>query len=236
MLSRIFYQIALPCDTMIPPDRSITRHEVEKIYGAVIDLPETRSYAVLVPAMSKQVILYSHGNSSTLSRLSGFLTYMRDQLEINVCAYEFPARPTAEDVNQTALETYLYLCQCYGSENIILVGKSIGTGPTAWLSRRYSNQLTVLVSPYVSLRLLLHETYVPGLGEIIPDSWDNLEELRHTVSSLLIIHGQEDMVIPHHHALILYDQAISPDKTFAIIPGEGHELRRKEVDILAKFI
>lgn len=235
MLERIFYRIAFPCDSMIPPDRSCSVHDVKEIYGSVIDLPDSSTYAVLLTANSPRVILYSHGNNTTLTRLHGFLSYMRDKLQVNVCAYEFPSWPCEESVNIAAAETYAYLVNCYGSENIILVGKSIGTGPTAWLSRRYSSQMTILVSPYASIKLLM-EFYFPGLSTVVPDCWDSLSEMKQTVSKILFIHGEEDEVIPHYHTLLLYDRCASPEKMFIIMPGEGHNLRRREVDVLAEFI
>ena len=157
--SRIFYNRMFPCDQKVGDrDKVMRRLKISNPSCDLIELKNT--YALYVPTLHPTIplIIYTHGNMSTLEKLVPQLYKMRDLCQMNICAYEFPPQPTTESINETIEELMNELIDKYDYEpsEIILWGKSIGTGATCLLSSKYEFMATVLVAPYVSIESMLN--------------------------------------------------------------------------------
>ena len=93
-------------------------------------------------------------------------------------------------------------------EQIVLVGRSIGTGPATLLAAERPNVGSlVLVTPFTSLKAIANSK-LPGLGIFVPNYFDNLTEFRRVTAPTLILHGHKDEVIPYSHSQILHKAKI----------------------------
>jgi len=70
--------------------------------------------------------------------------------------------------------------------------------------------------------------WLEGFNLVSPIRWIDKISPR----PLLLVHGEEDEVVPVEHAFKLYEQAKEP-KEIAIIPGAGHRLRLEEKAVTA---
>ena len=103
----------------------------------------------------------------------------------------------------------------------IIIGRSLGTGFAAALAVQVQPELTVLVSPYTSMRKLAREQYpwIPGLLVSYPlrtEEW--LPRIR---GDVLLLHGARDLLITPTHSERL--QTLSATADLILIPDAGHD-------------
>ena len=93
----------------------------------------------------------------------------------------------------------------YDYRDIILVGRSMGTGPACALaSNNKKLAALVLLSPYTSLKAATR-TYLGGfVSFLVRERFDNLTAIKSVRCPTLIIHGQADEIIPESHAIELH--------------------------------
>ena len=85
-------------------------------------------------------------------------------------------------------------------DRLLLVGRSLGTGPACWLSTQYKAAALILVSPFTSIKEVAEEHYGIFGKLLIKDRFNNLENIKRTKCPTLIIHGLEDQLVPYKHA------------------------------------
>jgi len=121
------------------------------------------------------------------------------------------------------------------SGGLFVMGRSLGSAPAIEVAFRYGPQLEGLIveSGFASTRNQLRRLGVSHLfadaaGEVGFGSDVKINEV--TVPTL-IIHGENDEIIPFTEAQALYALSGAPDKRFLPIPGAGHnDLMERALD------
>jgi len=185
--------------------------------------PEVSAY-YLPPRGDYPILLWSHGNAENL----GTLHNLMDSFEImgfGILAYDYPGygetpgSPSEDGCYQAAQTAFAHLTDTLGHkpENIFLCGQSVGTGPTLWLASKHETRGIVLIAPFLSaFRTLTRIPLFPN------DRFPNLSRIQEIKTPLLVIHGQNDKVIPHSQGKEIADSSPTSKKTFASIPDAGH--------------
>lgn len=89
-------------------------------------------------------------------------------------------------------------------ERVFAIGRSLGAGVAAGLSRERPLTALVLWSPFVSVAYIARRRY--GLPPfLVRDRFDSREALSAYRGPVLLFHGRQDRVIPYRHATILAD-------------------------------
>lgn len=172
---------------------------------------------------AKMTLLFSHGNKSDLGRLTEALEEIRSQ-GFSVFAYDYPGygrsegRPTEKGLYESIQTAYEYLTQTLQipSSNIILMGRSLGGGPSVELAKHYPVAGLILESTFTSVYRA--KTRLPIL---FGDKYQNLKKVQKSVVPTLVIHGTKDTLIPFWHGQKLYQKSAGP-KQFYWIEGAGH--------------
>lgn len=87
---------------------------------------------------SQTVILYAHGNGGTLGDFKPIVQYYYDWFEASIMAIEYPGygpaegTPSEASVNDNLSSAYVFLVHTlrYSPARVVLMGYSIGSGPT----------------------------------------------------------------------------------------------------------
>ena len=153
--------------------------------------------------------------------------------QANVLLVEYPGYGTSpgvsyeRSVDRHVMCAYEYLVADLGykPENIVLFGRSLGSGPVCRLAARLQDEGervggVILHSPFISVR----EVGISLLGHvanIISDRWDNRTPLRIVKSKVLIIHGASDEVVPFRHAEVLRDVRKAHGLPCTFFPTQG---------------
>ena len=108
------------------------------------------------------------------------------------------------------------------SRDIILMGRSLGSGVATFLATEYDVAALILISPYSSLPEIAAEHYpLFPVSLLMRDRFDNMDKIGKITSPLLVFHGETDRIIPLPYGLKVYDAA-EGDKEFIRLPGQGH--------------
>ncbi len=124
--------------------------------------------------------------------------------------------------HQDAKALYDYLKTKFAEQDIIVVGRSIGTGFAAKLASENNPGLLILITPYYSLKELAKK-YFPLLpvGLILKYNLKTYAWVKKVKSRVVIFHGTEDEVIPFEQAVRLKNSLKHQDLLISI-KGAGH--------------
>lgn len=175
-------------------------------------------------------IIYLHANACDLGGMTHELHDISRSCACHVLAVEYPGyglfneeesttATTAEGINEASEHAVeLLLGQGVHPSDMIFFGRSIGTGPATRLAKLFKSRGWVpygliLQSPYASIHRIVSEYWRMGTW-FIDNHWDNkrgIEKLGDDVA-LLIIHGEQDDIIPVSHGKELFTSSASRKK------------------------
>jgi hypothetical protein len=109
------------------------------------------------------------------------------------------------------------------ADRIVLVGESLGTGPAVITAAANPVAAVVLDAPYSAAVDIARRAY-PWLpvGLLLKDQYRSRDHIAAINAPLLILHGDDDRVIPQGFGRRLFDAARDP-KTFLSLGPVGHE-------------
>mmetsp|Transcript_13768 Transcript_13768/g.18370 ORF Transcript_13768/g.18370 Transcript_13768/m.18370 type:complete len:458 (-) Transcript_13768:15-1388(-) len=170
--------------------------------------------AVFVDQRAVMTILFSHANAEDITLIYPFLMELTRNCHVNALAYSYSGyarsrdrAPSEADVyaDIDAAWDYLVLMRGIAPDQILLYGRSIGSGPTVYLAERLAHRQTppagiVLQSPLLSIfRIAFNFRYtIPG------DLFPNIDRIRSVACPVLLIHGAKDEVVPIWHGQELW--------------------------------
>ncbi|MDX1629595.1 MAG: alpha/beta hydrolase [Fulvivirga sp.] len=176
-----------------------------------------------------QVILYFHGNAGSLEGwqhiASDFTSLGYHFLIIDYRGYgKSTGDITEKGLYRDAQAAFNYLTQEKGFKpgDIIIYGRSIGTGVATELATQQKVKGLVLESAFTSLKKLANQKMpflLPSL--ILEFHFNNIEKLQRVSCPIAFIHGSEDTLIPPSHTEKLFE-AFSGNKEKVMIEGAGH--------------
>lgn len=116
-------------------------------------------------------------------------------------------------INAKLVMQYLIEVQGYAQKDIILIGRSMGSGPACALAVEYPNvSALVLLSPYTSLKQAVKTLLGTLASLIVRERFENLKLIEKVKCPTLLIHGQADDLIPQSHAIQLHQNCGGPSK------------------------
>jgi len=177
---------------------------------------------------AKGVVLYFHGNSGNISHLIHVANLLsRKGYDAIMVDYRTYGKSTGK-MSEAAIKSdaqlfYNYALTTYSEDEVILYGRSFGTGVATGLAAANSPKKLILESPFFSA-VSLGEHRFP----IFPVNWlatyrfPSNEYIKTINCPIYIFHGNEDSVIPIEQAKELYALIPGDTKKFYEIAGAGH--------------
>jgi uncharacterized protein len=179
----------------------------------------------------KGVVFFLHGNSGNLD--SWFINteiYRQNNMDLVMLDYRGFGKSTGQIESEAQLRAdvravYNQIAPQYLAKKLVVYGRSLGTGLAAGLAADlYKEQtivdMTVLVSPYISMAALTQEIYpfVPQALLRYPLRTDQVVDK--SKNPLLLIHGEQDTFIPPSHSQTL--KSLVPQARLMLIKDAGH--------------
>jgi len=257
-LNKFFY-IKLPSDNEDTDDYEDTDEYACSVscvggMGQEMNLNSQNKEEYKIPAFflrrkgAKVTILFSHGNAEDLGMMYRRMKEMAMLLCANVMAYDYTGYglstpsscPPSEEMcyrNIEAAYSHLVNNMKIPPSQIILYGRSLGSGPSCYLAKKTADEGNsvaglILHSPFLSIYRIVFDSKVNILG----DMFINKAYAPDVRCPVLIIHGTKDCVVPFWHGDELL-RSFPPEcraQPFWV-PGVGHnniEIKRKEDYIL----
>lgn len=179
----------------------------------IIPLPVDREGAVeaiYLPGAGRHarspgpLLMFTHGNGELVDDwLPAFRSFARKG--VGVVLVEFPGygrsagRPGEASVVRATVQAYDAVVgrpEVDGGA-VVAMGRSLGGGAAAALTRRRPVAALVLQSSFTSLRPFARRYLLPGW--LVRDPFDNASALAAFDGPVLVFHGRRDAVIPHRH-------------------------------------
>ena len=121
----------------------------------------------------------------------------------------YKGKAKEEIIFEDALTVYDYVVgdMKYPESNILIVGRSIGSGPAVYLASKRNPRGLICISAYTSLRGVCENiTLGSVLKFFVKERFDNIGHIDNVKCSSLFIHGKKDTLIPHSHSQKLHDK------------------------------
>jgi len=193
--------------------------------------------------VSPYLIIFFHGNSEDIgNNLSLVLSSFSRRFGMNVLCPEYPTygiykkKDPSLTMDEAILQDarvvieYCHRRLRFDYQNIILIGRSLGSSVATKLANQFNVRGLVLISPFTSIRKAAEKIAGTFLAKAIPDIFKSIEYIEHVKSPVLFIHGRQDTLIPYEMAIELYEKTKKP-KFLKINDRMTHNQFRIESDV-----
>lgn len=176
--------------------------------------------------------IHFHGNACDLGKVGTFVTRESFAFKAHYLAIEYPGygimggNASEESIDNVAKSVHAFVVNDLKvpPSRIVLIGRSVGTGPACALAALLEKEQNmrpaalILQSPYTSIRGVASDITCTCISFCMLDRWSNQRHLCGPVTSrsqlmckedviqcpVLLIHGDRDEVIDHHHSILLH--------------------------------
>lgn len=177
---------------------------------------------------AKGIILYFHGNSGNISHLIHVANLFSEKgYESVLVDYRTYGKSSGEMSEQALYDDaqlfYDHILETYDEKNLILYGRSFGTGVATWLASQNRPEKLILESPFYSAVALGQHRF-----PFLPVDWlsnyrfPSNEYVMTVTCPVYIFHGSQDQIIPYESAQRLFEVIPGTEKQLFTIKGGGH--------------
>ena len=197
-----------------------------------VDVPGARlSVAHMMRPNPRGVFFFLHGNSGNLKKWFVELDAFR-QADFDVVMFDYRGFgksssqiESEEQLRADVMAVWQKVAPLYDGKRVVISGQSLGTGLAAGLaadlcSHGRAPDLTLLVSPYSSMKALAAELYPWVPIQVLRYPLQTLEHAARLLGPVMLIHGEKDELIPIHHSETLCNAFRSAQ--LVRVDGAGH--------------
>jgi pimeloyl-ACP methyl ester carboxylesterase len=157
----------------------------------------------------KGLVLYFHGNMRNIERYAPFTDVITKQ-GYEVWMPDYPGfgkstgKRSEEGLYKDALLVYELATKEQIPEDIIIYGRSIGTGIASYLAAHRRSREVILETPYYSMHALARYYFpIYPVSRLINYHFPTNEYLSKVRVPISILHGTEDEVVPYQQSVRL---------------------------------
>lgn len=184
--------------------------------------------ALLTYTGSDALVVFYHGNGSRACNWRFLGVNHLSKLGYDVLVPEFPGyagdprTPSSDSILATAEIMRDWAAERYS--RVIVFGNSIGTGPASYHAGTGDSEQLILFAPFNSMYALLREKGFWYPRALLHNDYDNGAALIASTTPTIIVHGEDDTLIPVHHGRGLGDHLRAQGTPVTFIPraGTGH--------------
>ncbi|MGE3711280.1 MAG: alpha/beta hydrolase, partial [Hyphomicrobiaceae bacterium] len=182
------------------------------------------------PRSNGPVVLYFPGNAGNLARRADRVRLFKEH-GVGILIVSYPGyagstgSPSEAAINASARLAYDWLAaRGIASGRIVLYGESLGTGVAVQLAAARPVAGVVLDSPYTSIAdMAAREYWYLPVHHLMWDRFDTMSYIGRINAPLLIIHGEQDPLVPLAMSRQVFAAAAEP-KQYVTIPGQRHTM------------
>lgn len=181
------------------------------------------------PATTKRyTFVFFHGNGGCLYNQSGLVDpYISAGYGFLIAEYNgysgMPGKPSEQGLYADG-RAYLYALMAQGvkSEDIIVMGHSLGTGVAVQLAEEFHVGGLILVAPYLSVADVAQVVYPMFPARLmVLDRFESFKKMKDIHVPVLVVNGTLDKVVSPAQGKQLYLLANEP-RTYVSMPGRDH--------------
>jgi fermentation-respiration switch protein FrsA (DUF1100 family) len=176
------------------------------------------------------VVLFSHGNGGNLTHRAERLRLLTRRLGVTVLAFDYRGYGRSEGdpseaglyADARAARKFLAAKAGVPESAIVLYGQSLGGAVAVDLAAADGARGLILESSFTKLADVANRKFpLTPPGKILKNQFASIEKLPAYRGPLLVLHGEQDSLVPIAQGKALYAAANGP-KSFVAIPGADH--------------
>ncbi|MBM3143172.1 MAG: alpha/beta hydrolase [Chloroflexi bacterium] len=189
-----------------------------------------RLHGWFAPGESGLTWLWCHGNAGNISHRLENLALLHQKLGVSVFLFDYrgygrsEGRPSEKGtyLDAEAALAYLHSREDIDNSRIIYFGRSLGAAVAVELATRQPPAALILESPFPSVPYMARRLY-PFLPvwPLLRTKYDSLSKMAQIDVPLLVLHGDNDDIVPLEAGRKLFEAA-GGDKSFYTIHSAGH--------------
>ena len=198
----------------------------------------------LPPRTGQPVIAYLHGNGGHIGyRIQRLLRFARQEFGVLMLEYRGygsnPGTPSEAGFYADGRAALAFLeREGVAPNRLVLYGESLGSGVAVQLATQHDIAALILEAPPTSVAEVAqhHFPYVPA-ARMVTDRFDSLSRIGKVRAPILVLHGENDRVVPIRFGRALFNAAPEPKEGW-FVPDAGHEdlARYGALDAVVSFI
>lgn len=190
---------------------------------------ETKLFGWFIPKKDANItLLYLHGNGGNISnRLNSIEIF--NSLNMNIFIFDYQGygqsegSATEKNTYDDAMRAWEYLLnKGTKAENIIIFGRSLGGAIAANLASKVEPKGVILESTFTSVKEMVSDVYPFVPSALIYFKYETKEYLKDINVPMLVIHSENDDIVPFKHGEAVFKSANKP-KTFLKISGTHNQ-------------
>lgn len=176
---------------------------------------------------SENVLVYYHGNAGSACSQSS----LKAKFEATGYSLIFPEYAGYSNDDQAPSKALLlndvqnintYLSE-QNYQKIIVYGQSLGTAAASYQAKLGQVDGVVLLSPFARMQdVVQRQVGIYPTALLLTETFDNIAALQDYKGSILILHGDQDTLIPPAQSAALFESISTNHKEYVIIPGKDH--------------
>jgi pimeloyl-ACP methyl ester carboxylesterase len=180
-------------------------------------------------AAPRPAVIYFHGNAESAASNVGWANRLaQEHIDVVVAEYRgyggCSGSPGQDGLMRDGRAAVAAFAAEVGTppEDMVLFGRSLGTGVASLLAGEGNGRAVLLLSPYSSLRSMASRLVTPPLAALaLRDPFDSESALLKTQQPVTIVHGDLDRVIPYSEGQALAE-ALGDRARLVTLKGYGH--------------
>lgn len=214
------------------------RSRLQEVYFSTADGVRLNGWYVPAPPGGYTAV-FAHGTDGNLGNYGDIVEAFVDE-GYGILAYDYRGYGKSQGntcesgLYQDMQAASRYLAQERNTplSEQIAVGQSLGSGVVVDAAARLPYRATVLFAAFTSIPEVaahvrdtrgLHLLRIFPMRHLFGQQFDSFSKISEVTSPLLIMHGQQDKLMPVSMPQALFERAASPDKTLLLIPGAAHD-------------
>jgi len=173
---------------------------------------------------ARKLMVYFHGHAQTISKVQNEVNFIGESLKMHTLIVEYPGYgvyrvpKNRRKMETNALHVYDFLTENLGfnPEDIVVFGRSIGSGPACYLASQRKLGMLILQSAYSDINQVIKENTF-GISGFFGfclgiDEFKNSENIAKVQAPVFLIHGKKDNLISFKHSVALFNVLKKLDK------------------------
>ena len=203
--------------------------DYQDLYFTTLDNVRLNGWFIPHPQASATVIWF-HGNAGNIGDRVNNIKLLHDKAAIDIFIFDYrgygrspgtPSEPSIYLDGEAAIH-YVRTRLKVESKNLVIFGRSLGAAVAAEIASRHDSRAVILESPFTSLREMAKVVFpVLPIGPLLGAKFNVLDKVGKITAPLLVLHGDQDEIIPLEQGKQVFAAARQP-KQFYPIKGAGH--------------
>ncbi len=203
-----------------------------------------------IPATGSPItLLWFHGNAGNISHRLESIKLRHDRLAINIFIFDYREYGKSEGKaseggtyrDGNAAVGYLRGRGDLDPARIAFLGESLGSAVAVEMAIRHVCAALILESPFLSVHEMAKVSFpfLP-LGPLLRTRYDNISKIGKVRAPILIVHGENDEIVPFQHGRRLFEAAPEPKELYVVKGAHHNDLYlvggTAYLDVLGRFL